>query len=275
MTGPGSNPTPLPDGISDDARTAPASPPAHPPQSWGWLRWFAAEIAVVVTGVLIALALNAWWGARADRAQETRILQGILADLNLDVRDLESAMNGARARALAADDLLGWIDDPDAGLMAFDARFQEPLDAARALAPDPAAPSKALAPMTEQFRFDVTDATISEAIASGQWRVVRDPGLRRAITLYYTTTASFGRTPDDRVETHAQEFRRTLAAAGLAPTGTYPDEAVLATLRGDRGLVAELKNLREHSLRQLIYHTHIDDQATTLIEVLVGHGAGS
>lgn len=51
--------------------------PASPPRQWAWrpkLRWFAAEIVVVVAGVLIALALNAWWGARQDAAAERSYL---------------------------------------------------------------------------------------------------------------------------------------------------------------------------------------------------------
>ena len=42
--------------------TETSTSPAPRPPSWDWrpkLRWFAAEITVVVAGVLIALALNA------------------------------------------------------------------------------------------------------------------------------------------------------------------------------------------------------------------------
>jgi hypothetical protein len=57
--------------------SAPAAQPRRPllPElSWRpKLRWFAAEIVVVVAGVLIALAINAWWSAR-QRAQDERRL---------------------------------------------------------------------------------------------------------------------------------------------------------------------------------------------------------
>jgi hypothetical protein len=45
------------------------------------LRWFAAEIVVVVAGVLIALALNAWWGARQGAAREQEYLHQLVEDL--------------------------------------------------------------------------------------------------------------------------------------------------------------------------------------------------
>jgi hypothetical protein len=44
---------------------------------WDWkprLRWFAAEIGVVVAGILIALALNAWWQGRQQQQAEQRLL---------------------------------------------------------------------------------------------------------------------------------------------------------------------------------------------------------
>ncbi len=53
-----------------------------PPASW-WgprLRWFMAEITVV-GGVLIALALNAWWSGRQDEAKADAYLRQLASDL--------------------------------------------------------------------------------------------------------------------------------------------------------------------------------------------------
>lgn len=48
----------------------------------GKLRWFAAEITVVVAGVLIALALNSWWQARQDTRAEQRLIAGLLDEFS-------------------------------------------------------------------------------------------------------------------------------------------------------------------------------------------------
>jgi hypothetical protein len=51
---------------------------------WNWkrsTRWFAAEFLVVATGVLVALALNAWWQGREDVARERAYLQQLSVDL--------------------------------------------------------------------------------------------------------------------------------------------------------------------------------------------------
>ncbi|NNF57256.1 MAG: hypothetical protein HKN04_03360 [Rhodothermaceae bacterium] len=58
--------------------------PASAPRRWDWRRgakWFGAEFLVVVTGVLVALALNAWWADRQDRSKEQFYLRQLASDL--------------------------------------------------------------------------------------------------------------------------------------------------------------------------------------------------
>jgi hypothetical protein len=67
------------------------------PRSW---RFLLAEVAVTTVGILIALAANAWWTHRVDRATELVALREIRTalasdtlDLNLDARLLLKAIN--------------------------------------------------------------------------------------------------------------------------------------------------------------------------------------
>ena len=64
--------------MSDSVPPAPARPAADWPAR---LRWFAAEFLVVVTGVLVAFAVNAWWSGRQDAAREEAYLRQLDADL--------------------------------------------------------------------------------------------------------------------------------------------------------------------------------------------------
>lgn len=67
------------------------------------LKWFGAEIVIVVAGVLIALAINAWWGARQDRTRERAYLHQLVGDLRETehlVADADSIMRAGPNVAL-------------------------------------------------------------------------------------------------------------------------------------------------------------------------------
>ena len=98
------------------------------------LRWFFAEIIVVVAGILLALGLQSWWQGRENAVRATAYQQQILADARL-TRDtytkaiaIDKELRAATARlsealrskqSLQNDDALqwlpwrsGWFDDP-------------------------------------------------------------------------------------------------------------------------------------------------------------------
>lgn len=79
----------------------------HIPPSASWfsrrsVRWFAAEFLVVLSGILVALALQAWWNDRSDRAAERVVLTQMLSDLSEDsARIAQGAIDDKRAGAKA------------------------------------------------------------------------------------------------------------------------------------------------------------------------------
>lgn len=82
---------------NESVPTAPHAP-ADPDRWRRGARWFLAEFAVVVSGVLVALALNAWWGARQDQALERTYLRQLLADTQATQRliaEADSAMQSS------------------------------------------------------------------------------------------------------------------------------------------------------------------------------------
>lgn len=66
------------------------------------LRWFLAEFLVVVAGVLVALAVSAWWQARQERAQESLYLLQLDADLLATETEMREAKAMLTAGAVAA-----------------------------------------------------------------------------------------------------------------------------------------------------------------------------
>lgn len=56
---------------------------------WHRLRWFLSEFLVIVAGVLVALAVNAWWQGRQDRQVEIAYLQQLQLDLDASNQTLD------------------------------------------------------------------------------------------------------------------------------------------------------------------------------------------
>lgn len=159
---------------SDPSASVAASP--RPRRPWAWqpkLRWFAAEIAVVVCGVLIALALNAWWGARQRNLQET----ALRAELSSDV---------VETREVVAAEL---------------ERRREIADRARAVlsvmadaSPGPERDS-ILATIGGVFVIGVwspVNDTYEEALGSGRLALLTDPDLRLALNRYRSSLDKIG-----------------------------------------------------------------------------------
>jgi hypothetical protein len=170
------------------ARPAPVSdaPPDRP--RWDWrraARWFGAEFLVVVTGVLVALAVGAWWQGRQDAATEAAYLRQLAADL----RETERA-------AARADAFLRPVDRAGSLLwLAFYETDPPPRDSLLALA-ERAMWTSTVRPVT---------GTAEALVATGDLALVRDDSLRTAVTAYLERTRG-------RLYDHEQ-FDRAWAAA--------------------------------------------------------------
>lgn len=78
-------------------------------QSSQWkssVRWFLSEFVVVVAGILIALALQAWWQNRQDFARGAEYQRQILADARATERTLRTSLVLDRAHYSATKSLI-------------------------------------------------------------------------------------------------------------------------------------------------------------------------
>ena len=131
----------------------------------GRLRWFGAEFLVVVTGVLVALAFNAWYQGRQDQDRAGSYLKRIDGDLDLMIHDVNTA--SAFERQEVAD-----------GFFAYGV-LSHPADAA---AEQKA--SRALAHLLVRRTIPTHDGTYRDLISTGDMRLINDE-LRNEMVAYF------------------------------------------------------------------------------------------
>jgi hypothetical protein len=56
------------------------------------LKWIFPEFLVVVTGVLVAFALNSWWMDMKDQKKEEAYLTQVLQDVDMSIELVENAI---------------------------------------------------------------------------------------------------------------------------------------------------------------------------------------
>ena len=96
----------------NDVVVGPTTETTHPaaalnrnPRNPQWrsrVRWFAAEFVVVVVGVLTALAVQAWYAARHDRAREQAYVRQLQSEFSASAARLERALQIQKESELAA-----------------------------------------------------------------------------------------------------------------------------------------------------------------------------
>lgn len=147
------------------------APPAHARAgtrlaAWGWdrVRWLAAELTIVVAGILIALAIQSRVDAAADRASEHEYLLQLQADLRETERVVMRDDSIHRVRDRAGVNLLHAFFTPE----------RPPRDSVLVWA------LNATWYETPRAVLGTTEALV----ATGHLRLLRDPALRSAVTAY-------------------------------------------------------------------------------------------
>jgi len=201
---------PVPD--SSSSALAPADPasnagvePAAPRSGWRHAaRWFASELTVVVAGVLIALAVQAWWQGRSDRERETDYLRQLLADTRENRRLLEAQIatdSAAREQSLAMSRLL---------------RSRDPLPPLDSLL--------SWSRLAGNGNLRLVTGTQTGLLQTGEVRLIRNPDLRRT-TLDLAASITRTEVTVDRNRDHlivyadARDASLIRHATRLAPVG--------------------------------------------------------
>lgn len=125
------------------------------------LREAFAGLVVIVVGVLLALAGDAAWAARADRTREQEVLRDLLEEFRENeailLRDIESNRKAKMAAALWAGAMLG--------------ELPLPADSVHAL----------LLAAQDDARFDPVTGALRSLIDGGELRLIHNSELRKAL----------------------------------------------------------------------------------------------
>ena len=205
------------------------------------VRWFLAEFLVVVAGVLVALAVSAWWQGRLDRQHETEYLQQLDADLLATENDMEHAQVVLNRRALAAHAVahVFWGERPASdGELRLDltlpwgtARFRPVLGNVEALI------------ATGDIHV-IRNATLrTELVAYDEWAKARLEDVNRYDETYYRPGINSLLARMDPTGANVDEYRKRLAGRAhafdlspVAASGSTPFPIDLVTLFKDRGV---------------------------------------
>lgn len=124
------------------------------------------ELVTIVTGVLVALAVNSWWAYRLDRAEEAEMLQAISRDLVATHDLVLKHIEGQTKTLQDLQVLFGGSSGPSAQLD--DAQFNE-------IAYDG---------LWEIDPVAVQMSAYKAATSSGRIHLIDDPAIRRALADY-------------------------------------------------------------------------------------------
>lgn len=216
------------------------------------LRWFAAEFLVVLTGVLVALALNAWWEGRQEIRREEAYLAQLRSDLRINEQRLREAIRLEETTRESAGAVLAAIG-----------------------AAAPVSADSAHAWMIERRASFYSDprllvGTVSALMETGDINLLRDREIRQQIIEYQSQIeadqAEFGRWVD-RLAGYLEDFySRAVASDRWQQTDTSLPHQVRAILAGqeDRGMLDPFFGMYWTSGIRLTYLQRMLDETSAL-----------
>lgn len=220
-----------------------------------WALWqrLGAEFAVVVVGVLVALAVDAAREARDDRVREAAYVRQLQADLSATAEELTEAISvDLRARE-GADRAIEAINAP-------------PLPPSDSLVAWTAAATNSSA------SFYPTMGTVTALVESGELRLIRDEALRQQVLDYHSSVEGALRIVD-AVDPHTWRTIERLGGMLSWAALLDPDEARRfpidwSALARDRAFHAALYDLRLASSNRLFALRSLEASLQSLLEEL-------
>ena len=216
-----------------------------------WKRLFV-EGAVIVFGILIALAADAWWDNRVERADEQTALRQLRAEFADNAVQFDSIVDNHRDGYRAAGVLVE----------AHRAGHQLQADSVRVL----------VLQTLKAWTYNPREGALESLVAAGRLDIIEDDSLRVELAPWpglvedYREEELIDRNYLNTVqETHIRETVGWLPI--LEPRGAEDDRAV-QRLVGDRGL-ADMLSIRRATLEEILSESELVEPAIERIQRLI------
>ena len=227
---------------------------------FGWAR-ATAEFVVIVTGVLLALAVDDWRESGRDSALEDYLLERIEHDLDGDIQELETTLASAHTRIEAVTTILRALGHEYAEATGQDSLNLLPLDGRHVFT------------ARDARIFDHQDGAFRELLATGGIQVLSDLGLRSAIADYYGSVIGIIEI-NEMIRQAEANYVRALAQIGVATDDArYMDVDAPVVLRGQDRILAELREVRQVATNTVGVTTRILTGAQALRQQLASGSA--
>jgi hypothetical protein len=237
-----------------------------------------SELAVIVIGVLAALAVDDFAQYRTDRGIEAHLMERLEDDLAADAADLaiaqvqvarriwlfselERTLGSQVAPSAPADSLIS-IERAVALLEAV-GRHGDVVHARRW--DDPI--GRPLQTLEGTPEFDLSDDSYQEMLAAGGMRTLTDPALRSAIIGYYRTAEDMGENAMS-LEPYKDRFLDGLLRAGVASRDPMTFSELVRLLQRDPYLAAQAREAPSRLSSQSDYFDRIEMARVDLEEAL-------
>lgn len=218
------------------------------------------DFVIVVAGILLAFQITDWSERRAESARETRYLAEIVNDLRSDAEECDFIRRNAERRMSAAEAILTKSGAPPRRVLAEGALRID--DVAPFRSDDPYAVNAALSGVPT---LDGSRQTYEALISTGDFRLLRDPAIARAIQDYYANVDEV-----ISLEADLEDFRRAVSTTrhrlGVSNIAAITLDELATLVASDHQFRAEIETYWVFSAVQRREIAGLRDQASALIE---------
>jgi len=225
----------------------------------------AAEFAVIVVGVLSALAVDQVMERRQERELERELLLGFVENLLTDSADFARLPELALRRASSAELLLLNLAPRSRPGVRVAADLAE-LGPYETPAGDDAL-ANAWGSVFSASDLDVARGSYTEFSAGGAQRLVRDAPLRRRIHNYYYAV-DLNQKYDPRMTEALRILSEVAIRSGLSPSEPSAEAIRTAFVRDSGPLVAALRNVQLHSVVQADIAGRLSERSANLRQAI-------